>query len=46
MKLDDARRIIAQSFERAYDEAAFRQFVSNLLVGAEMKHRGHRSGRR
>jgi hypothetical protein len=44
MDLQAAHRIITSSFERAYDESAFRSFVSNLLVQAEMKQSGHRSG--
>ncbi len=44
MTTREARRLITRTFEQSYDEATVRQFVQNLLVGAEMKHRNHRSG--
>lgn len=42
MTTREAWRLITRTFEQPYDEATVRQFVQNLLVGAEMKHRGHR----
>ena len=41
---DAARHLIESSFEAAYDEAPFRNLIQNLLVDADMKHRGPRSG--
>lgn len=44
MQIDAAHNLIVDAFENPYDEARVRRFVQNLLVEADMKTGGHRSG--